>query len=129
MKQLSHDLALLMLRLAFGGSMALMHGWGKLESFTDKSGSFPDPLGVGSTLSLALTVGAEFGAGLLVAVGLFTRLSAVPMAFTMAVATFVIHAGDPMAKRELAFLYMVSFVAIAILGAGKFSLDRAVRKV
>jgi putative oxidoreductase len=129
MKQFFHDFALLLLRLGFGGSMAMLHGWGKLESFSEKSGSFPDPLGVGASISLALTVGAEFGAGLMIAVGLFTRLASAPIAFTMAMACFVIHAGDPMAKRELSFLYLIGFVVIALLGAGKFSLDRAVRKV
>lgn len=129
MKQFSHDFALLVLRVAFGGSMALLHGWGKLQGFAEKSDSFPDPLGVGSAVSLALTVGAEFGACLLLVAGLFTRLAAVPIAFTMAMAFFVIHAGDPLAKRELSFLYLAGFVTIAIFGAGKFSLDRAVRKV
>ena len=47
------DGALLFLRLFIGGMM-LSHGWAKLASFSTLSATFPDPLGVGSTLSLLL---------------------------------------------------------------------------
>ena len=49
------DGALLFLRLFIGG-MILSHGWTKLATFSVLSATFPDPLGVGSTLSLLLYV-------------------------------------------------------------------------
>ena len=100
----SRDLGLLLLRVGFGATMALQHGRGKLEKLSEIVVSFPDPLGVGHETSAYLAVSAEVGASLLILIGFCTRLAAIPAAFTMGVALFVIHAGDPFAKRELSLL-------------------------
>ena len=62
----------------------------------------------------------------LIVAGLATRLSAIPAAFTMAVAAFVVHASDPLAKKEMALVYFAAFLAIALLGPGRWSLDRKI---
>jgi len=121
---LATSLGLLVMRLAFGGTMLVAHGWPKLNAFSEMALSFPDPLGVGSPASLALTVCAEvFAAGALV-LGLFTRLVSIPLAITMAVAFFAIHTDDPWKVRELAFVYMMAFVTLFFTGPGRFSIDR-----
>lgn len=117
------DLGLLLLRLGAGLGMAGAHGWPKLSRFAELSERFPDPLGVGSTTSLALAVFAEAGCGILLAVGLGTRLATIPLAFTMTIAAFVVHASDPWARKELALAYLVIYVALALTGAGRFSID------
>jgi len=53
------SLGLLFLRVAIGGMMIAGHGWAKLTGFGDMASSFPDPLGIGSELSLAAAVGAD----------------------------------------------------------------------
>ena len=118
------SLGLLLLRLGFGGLMIVRHGWPKLAKFSEKKAVFPDPLGVGSELSLTLALVGEIVAPLLIVLGLGTRLASVPAAFTMAVAAFLVHAGDPLAKREMALIYFVAFVVIALMGPGRYSLDR-----
>lgn len=118
-----NDLGLLLLRVCAGATMLGAHGWKKLSRFAELSETFPDPLGVGSTTSLALAVFAEVGCSALIVLGLFTRLAAIPSAFTMVVAAFVIHADDPWNKKELALAYLVVFVTLALTGAGRFSLD------
>lgn len=82
------DGALLFLRLFIGGMM-LSHGWAKLASFSTLSATFPDPLGVGSTLSLLLILFAEVGCSCLLIFGLMTRLAALPLMFGMLMAFFV----------------------------------------
>ena len=120
------NLGLLILRVAAGGSMLLFHGISKAESFGTLKTSFPDPLGVGSTASLALVVFAEvLCAGLLI-LGFFTRLAAVPLIVTMAVAVFVQQGNDPWADRELPMLFLAAFTAVFFLGAGRASLDSAI---
>ncbi|MFT5216296.1 MAG: putative oxidoreductase [Glaciecola sp.] len=42
----------------------------------------------------------------------------------MLVAIFVVHAADPIGTKEKALFYAVSFLAIAIAGAGKYSIDK-----
>ena len=55
------------------------------------AGKFPDPLGVGSTTSLALAVFAEVVCSVLLAFGLFTRLAAAVLAINMATAFLMVH--------------------------------------
>lgn len=81
------DGALLFLRLFIGGMM-LSHGWAKLASFSTLSATFPDPLGVGSTLSLLLILFAEVGCSCLLIFGLMTRLAALPLMFGMLMGFF-----------------------------------------
>ena len=75
---------LLALRLFFGLTMLLHHGLDKLNTFNIKAPHFPDPLGVGHSTSLALTVFAEVIAAILLAIGLWTRFAALVLAFEMA---------------------------------------------
>ncbi len=118
-----NDVGKLILRLFFGLTMVFAHGLGKLSGFGDRMDSFPDPLGVGSTMSLALVVGAEFFCALAVALGLFTRAALIPLIITMFVAVFVIHGEDPFKKQELGLTYLFAYLALFFAGAGRFSVD------
>jgi putative oxidoreductase len=117
------DLILLILRLTVGGFM-LTHGMGKYYSLIgDAPIQFPDPLSVGATASLALTVFAEVLCSILIIIGLGTRLAAIPLLITMIVAAFVIHGADGFGKQELPLMYAAIYLVIAIVGAGKWSVD------
>ena len=48
------------------------------------------------------------------------------MMFTMCVAIFSIHAGQPFAEKELAVLYLSVFVLLFISGPGRYSIDRLI---
>lgn len=118
-----NNLGLLLLRLTAGGFM-LTHGWPKLANFSSRASQFPDPLGVGSELSLALAVFAEFFCALLLVLGLFTRAALTQLIATMAVAGFIVHAADPFQRKELAFVYLGMFLCLFLTGPGDFSLGR-----
>lgn len=117
---------LLVLRLGSAGLMIGGHGLPKLLDFSLKLERFPDPLGVGSTASLSLALFAELFCSIAVALGLATRIAAVPLVVTMLVAAFVVHAGDPLGRRELALLYAVAFSALILTGPGRLSLDQLI---
>lgn len=117
------DLGRLILRLGLGGTLAAAHGWSKLTGFTERSSSFADPYGLGPAVSLALAIFAELVCGLLVALGLFTRLATIPPLFVMGTAFLVIHAADPFGRKELALIYFVGLLAILLLGPGRYALD------
>jgi len=121
----NRDLALLWLRVVFGTYMLVFHGWGKLIGWSKLSGGFPDPLGVGSPVSLALTIFAEVLVAAFFVLGLFTRLSAVILTFTMGVAFFIVKGAkfSGQGNGELAFLYAAVFLAFVFTGAGKYSID------
>jgi putative oxidoreductase len=122
------DLTPLMARLTFGLTMLMAHGLPKLMAFDAKKDVFPDPLGLGSSLSLGLAISAEVLCALAVTLGLFTRLASIPLAFTMFIAFAVIHANHPWAKMELSFIYFFGYVLCGLLGSGRFSLDYVIRK-
>jgi len=61
---------------------------------------------------------------LFVIVGYKTKIATLFPLITMLVAAFVVHASDPFGKKEMAVLYAICFLVIAISGAGKISLDK-----
>jgi len=119
------SMLLLAFRILFG-ILLLTHGIQKWMSFSELSGSFPDPLGVGSSVSLGLAIFGEVVCSVAFIFGAFYRLALIPMIFTMGVAFFVIHGGDPFAAKELAFVYLIAYIIMYIAGPGKFALDRLV---
>lgn len=117
------SLGVFILRVGAGGLMVAGHGWGKLKGFSSMASEFPDPLGIGSTLSLGLATFAEFFCAILLILGLGTRVASLALVANMAVAGLIFHAQDPLAKKELALLYLVCFVVLLFTGAGKASVD------
>lgn len=117
------DWSFLFVRFTVALTMLMAHGFGKLTNFSQIAPNFPNPLGLGSTLSLALVTGAEFFGAILLALGLFTRWASFSLLFTMLVAAFIVHAPDPFKAKELAILYGLFFLFFTFSGAGKYSLD------
>lgn len=128
------------LRVMTGLMMLAGHGIPKLQGFAAAKDSFyvPDffPLNYMSpTVSLVACICAEFGAPILIILGLATRPAAFLLAFNMVVAAFGVHAsaawfmgqGVPVSK-EPALLYLIPAIAIILSGAGAFSLDSAICK-
>ena len=118
------DLGIGLLRISAGLIMLMAHGWPKYENFIMFSVAFPDPLGLGSQLSLMLAIFAELFCSLALIAGFATRLALVPLSFTMFIAFFVIHAADPFVNKELALVYLMVFLILFITGPGRFSIDK-----
>src|SRR3989337_2023181 len=104
--------AMLVLRLGAGSLMLMNHGLDKLIHFSQKSGAFADPFGIGSAASLSLTVFAEFFCSIFIVLGLFTRLACIPLIIDMAVALFIAHKGDFFGQGEMATLYLFGYLAL-----------------
>lgn len=117
------SLLLLAFRILFG-VLFLTHGIQKWMNYSELSQTFPDPLDLGSQISLGLAIFGEVACSLAFIFGLFYRLALIPMIFTMIIAFFVIHGSDPFAQKELAFAYMGVFIILFIAGPGRFAVDR-----
>jgi putative oxidoreductase len=111
------------------GIMFAMHGTQKLLGFPG-GGAGP---AVGSQLWIGGLI--ELVAGVLIAVGLFTRAAAFLASGTMAVAFFQFHfkMGDAsilpiVNKGELAVLYCFVFLLFWARGSGQASVDGALRR-
>ena len=106
------------------GILMLMHGLPKLWLLIQGGGNeWLDPLGIGSTLSLALCAFAETFCSLLLIIGLFTRMSALILLINFWVAVFVVHAQGGGAQTELPLLYLICYGTLVCTGAGPLSVD------
>jgi putative oxidoreductase len=133
------DVALLVLRVGIGASMLLFHGWGKITGGPERweaVGGAMGNLGLDflPTFWGFLAAFSESIGSLLLALGLLFRPSAVLLAGTMAVAS-ISHlsrpAGAPgagFAGASHALELLCVFVALALVGPGRYSLDRLVRR-
>ena len=113
---------LLAARIVFG-TLLMTHGIAKWHDFASLSASFPDPLGVGSPVSLSLAIFGEVVCSLGFITGTLYRLALLPMIFTMCIAFFSVHSGDPFAVREMAMLYLAAFVLLWFAGPGRYAVD------
>jgi len=109
------SVVLLALRVVFGLFLAY-HGLTKLINFSTMATSFPDPLGMGGSLSLAMAIFGELFCSLAFVFGFLFRLSTIPIIFTMIVAFCVAH-------DELALVYLLAFVIVYAAGPGRYALD------
>lgn len=116
------SIAILILRLGFG-LLLIPHGYSKLQNFMAGNHDFPDPLHISPILSQGLTIFAEFFCAILLVLGLFFRPVSMILLVLMIVIAFVIHWSDPIDVKETALLYLTTFLAIHLTGAGKYSLD------
>ena len=121
------DVAKLLLRLTVG-LLILLHGISKIQGgpgfildVVEKAG-LPDPFGY-------LVYVGEVLAPLLVIVGLWTRVAALVIAINMIVAVLLVHIGQLLQLSpeggwalELQGLYLAVPIAIALLGAGRYSI-------
>ena len=115
---------LLGFRLLFG-ILFISHGYEKLMDYEVLATVFPDPLGVGASLSLTLVIFAELFCAMAFIAGFLFRLSVLPMIFAMGVAFFSWHGGG-MQEGELSLIYFVVFLMMLVAGPGRYSLDHLI---
>lgn len=127
----SPALALLVLRVAIG-AVFIAHGAQKLfvYGFAGTSGSFAD-MGVPLATVAGPFVGfVEFIGGMLLVVGLLTRIVAALLAIDMLVAGFLVHLPNGIFSTDNGFELPLALVAVAvaiiIAGAGQISVDARV---
>lgn len=119
-----NNIALLLIRIVFAGSMLYGHGLSKFYRLIEGDLSFANPIGIGEAPTLVLAVFSEFLAPLFILVGYKTKIFSFFPAATMFVAAFIVHLSDPFARKEKAILFLIGFVVIMMMGPGKYSIDR-----
>ena len=122
MKNNLNNLALLILRVGFGGFL-LTHGIPKFKYLFESPIKFADPIGLGDTATLILALIGEVVAPIFIIIGFKTKWAAILSAITMAVAAFIVHAKDDLGTKEHALLFLIAFVVIFLTGAGNYSID------
>lgn len=122
------DLGKLILRVTVGGLM-LFHGIAKISNGVDGIGGALAAKGLPEFLKYGVYVGEVLAPALLI-VGFMTRLSALAVAGTMAMAIFLAHSheifdvgGHGNWAIETPVFFLLTSLAVACLGAGRMSID------
>ena len=122
------NIAMLLIRVSFGALMMVNHGLVKLMHFSEYQGKFYNFLGLGPSISLGLAIFAELLCSLFLILGLFTRLSVIPLIITMLVAYFGVHSKDALSTAEPALTYLTAYFVLLLCGPGKISVDGMIGK-
>jgi len=126
---------LLAVRL-YWGSQFMQAGWGKLHDIGKVIGFFTD-LGIPAPVLNAYFVSAlEFGGGLLLLLGLGSRLIALPLVIDMIVAYITadreallsIISNPDKFTAAAPYTFLVASLLVLIFGPGRFSLDALVTR-
>jgi len=126
------DLGLLVLRVGLG-LMMMGHGWPKLTGGPEKwakLGGAMGSLGIdfAPTFWGFMASFSELVGGAMVAVGLLTRVHSGLLVCTMGVAAAMhLSNGDGVMGSSHAIEDGIAFLALVLLGAGRFSVDARVR--
>jgi putative oxidoreductase len=103
--------------------LAFLHGLGKVppqEGFVGMVGGlgFPAPV-----LFAWLAAIAEFGGGILIAIGLLTRPAALLVFGHFIFVVLIAHAGDGIGDRELPIIFGTAAFMYLLTGPGRYSVD------
>ncbi|HEY4541262.1 MAG TPA: DoxX family protein [Noviherbaspirillum sp.] len=122
----SDDLGKLILRLALG-ILILLHGIAKLTGGVGFIAGMLGKMGMPEALAYLVYVGEVLAPALLI-IGLWTRPAALIVEINMVVAIWLVHMGElfQLTKTggwalELQGIYLATALAIALLGAGRYS--------
>jgi putative oxidoreductase len=129
----SEDLGKLVLRITLA-ILILLHGIAKLQHGIDFITGLVTNVGLPTAFGYLVYVG-EVLAPILVLVGLFTRPAALLIAINMIVAIALVHMQELFALTktggwalELQGMFLISAIAISLLGPGRYSLDGTLRR-
>jgi putative oxidoreductase len=124
------DLGKLLLRLLIGG-LILLHGIAKLQGGVGPIQDMLAKLGTPEPVAYLVYIG-EVLAPLLLIAGIWSRIAALIVVVNMAVAVVLVHRPQLLQMSdnggwalELQALFLFGALAIAFLGAGRFSLGGA----
>jgi|GEM_PF-7136 len=119
----NNDLALLFIRVAVSMSMIIVHGFKKVIDIHGTIEHIPDPLGIGNTASAIISIIANIVAPVFVILGYKARLATIPTLGVTLTGLILVHWGDPLAVRDVPYLYSIVFLFILLAGPGKYSID------
>lgn len=138
-EQKHYDLALLFIRILFGFEMGF-YGLSKLQTFSENANSDfwakdVNFLGMGGAITLGLVIFSELFCSVFFLIGLFTRLSLIPLIFTMLYILVVLDHFEIIfwdengIQIQSVFKFLVFYVLIFMTGPGKYSLDHRFFKI
>ncbi len=123
------DTALLVARILMP-ILFIVAGWGKINGYT-ATADYMTSMGVPSFF-LPLTILLEFGGGLAILFGFFTRTTALITAIFTILTALIFHTDFAQGVNQMMFMKNLSiaggFFVLFASGPGAFSIDRLIKK-
>jgi len=119
----NRSLGLLLVRV-FTGAVFVSHGWQKIENLQGVTGMMAHlgvvaPVVIGPFIAYIEVIG-----GLMLILGIATRVAGVVLGIEMLAAVFLTGVGRGFGAHEFELLLMATSFGIVLIGSGRFSLYR-----
>jgi uncharacterized membrane protein YphA (DoxX/SURF4 family) len=107
------------------GVFMMYHGWEVLDKnkMAEYSKWLAEMKFSSPTLMAYLGKGSELVSGVLITIGLFTRIAIIPLAITMLIICFGLGKGRIFMEDQHPFLFILLSLVFFFTGAGKWSVD------
>lgn len=119
----ANNIVWLLFRVGIAVQLVLVHGLKKLGIGIETAEIVPNPFNLPESINEIFATGANIIMPLFIIFGLFARFASLPILAVTLTGYFIVHGSDPLPERDIPFMYSISFLMIAFLGAGKYSLD------
>ncbi len=116
------DKATLFLRL-FIGAILFTEAITKSQQYPWLESEYPTLLGINGASVVTIVGVLELLAGVMLTIGLLTRVVAILMALAMLSAAFIFFPGQSFDQSELKVVYAGIYVTLAISGGGRYAFD------
>lgn len=126
-KVISSDTTLLLFRSIVSTQLIVVHGLKKIGIGTGVAETVPNPFNFPNWFNDSFAITANLIFPLFIIAGFYTRLATIPVLAVTLSGYFVVHWNDPLLVSDVPFMYSLSFLIIAFLGAGKYSIDHYLR--
>jgi putative oxidoreductase len=118
-----YDLIMLLFRVTASVQLKVVHGLKKIGFGTGIIESVPNPFKLPNDINYGFAVASNIIFPLFIILGWYTRLAAIPVLVVTFSGYFVVHWNDSLLESDIPFMYSITFLLIALLNPGKYSLD------
>ena len=108
--------------------LIVAHGLKKVGVGVPEAEHIPNPLQLSETFNNGFAIAANLFFPLLVMAGFCTRLATLPTLAVTLTGYFVVHWNGTLLEKDIPFMYSLTFLLIAVLGPGKYSIDNYLYK-
>ncbi len=126
-KIISLDTTLFLFRSIVSTQLIVVHGLKKIGIGTGVVETVPNPFDFPNWFNDSFAIAANLIFPLFIIAGFCTRWATIPILAVTLSGYFVVHWNDSLLVSDVPFMYSLSFLLIAFLGAGKYSIDQYLR--
>ena len=118
-----YHVSLLFFRVLVSLQLMIVHGLKKIGIGVAEAEQVPNPLHLPEGFNHLFAIAGNLVFPVFIMIGFLTRLAVWPVLAITLTGYFVLHWHDPLLVSDTPFIYSVVFLLIAVLGAGKYSID------